>query len=539
MVFDILGTVTSKKDILKTKQKQPLLNQVFFTTGQRNNRDFFQTFNYKKFWKWFRTRPELYSVINIPINDSVGGPIEYTAIDGSPLGRNKRLKAERFWKENFVREVMKSIEFDRYLTGDGYGFKGKLTSKQIKRALLNFRKEANKLSRLNHRRLGFKEHTALSNYLWMKAIQDEDLTSPKSFSYVASSTMQIKSNEFQILGYRQIASGKQQNYNKEEIIHLILNRLDGRVEGFSPIETMSAEMYLIIMIKENMISFFENGGHPSKVYSLPDVKNIEDPAYERLINMLKEAKKVINSNGSLVYVGNLKVDDLGSSPKDMQYQDLYMWIVSNIAFAFQIPSTRIPYLLSGSGGAVNKGDSGGVSDAGYWRTIETQQTYLEDVYNSQLFEELGFHIKFVRGNKQDKIRDTQALVQRVDAVSKIQEVWKRQGKKIKDKKIAQMLDIPDDDIEDLSPEDIMKFDSLPMNRQNQMNNMQTLRNEATVDRSNNKRESSTTNKEKELKTKQRQAINDELNYYMDYRQNEVLKKKSKLIDNLKKEFDNE
>ena len=495
MVLDVIGAVMARKKpvSLVNKQKQPLLNQPTVLMGRRNSkRNFFQRYDYKRFWRWFRTRPEFYSVINIPITDTVGGKVEYTDTKGNPLGRNKRLFAEKFWKTNNIREVMKAVDFDRYVTGDGYGFKGKLSKKEIKRSLINLKKKSNLISKDNYKRLGFKDSSSLSSYLWMKSVMDEDLTEPKSFSYVASSTMGIETDKHQVLGYRQRASGEEQLYTPEEIIHLVLNRLDGHVEGFSPIQAMAMEMYLIMMVKENMVAFFENGASPSKIYSLPDVKTVEDPNYRSLIDLLRESKKVINSNGSLVYVGNLKVDDLGSSPKDMEYKDLAMWVVSNMAFAFQIPSTRIPFLLSGSGGAVNKGDSGGVSDGGYWRMIETQQDYLEDIYNQQLFSELGFHINFVRGNKQDKIRDTQALVQQIDAASKLQEVWKRQGKKIKNEALSKLLDIPDDDIEDLTDEDLENFSDNPADRQNQMNNMQTLRNEATVDRSNNKRTQQTT-----------------------------------------------
>ena len=160
-----------------------------------------------------------------------------------------------------------------------------------------------------------------------------------------------------------------------------------------------------------------------------------------------------------------------------------------MAFAFQIPSTRIPYILSGSGGAVNKGDSGGVSDSGYWRMIETQQDYLEDVYNQQLFNKLGFRIDFVRGNKQDKIRDTQAMVQQYDAVAKAQEIWKRYKMKPRKDKVLNMMEWTDEDVEDMSDEEMDLFSDNPNDRQNQMNNMQTMRTESTVDRSNAKRES--------------------------------------------------
>ena len=420
------------------------------------------------------------------MTDTVGGPVDWVSPDGKKLGRNKRLKAERFWRSNHIRERMKSIEFDRYMTGDAYGVKGKLSPDQIKQAKMMLRKQSFLLSRQHSVRYKMKEND-FADYLYLKAMGDEDIHGPKSFNYVASSTMEIISNETDVLGYVQRVAGKKKHFNVKEIIHLVLNSVDGKIHGFSPMETMSMEMYLIAMIKDNMAAFFENGGHPSKIYSLPDVKTIDDPSYERLVSLLRESKKVINSNGSLVYVGNLKVDDLGTTPKDLEYKDLAMWIVSNLAFAFQIPSTRIPFILSGSGGAVNKGDSGGVSDGGYWRMIETQQDYLEDVYNNQLFGDMGYHIRFVRGNKQDKIRDTQALVQQFDAVAKAQEIWKRYKKKPSEDKMLQMMDWSSDEIEDMEDEDLDLFEGTPMDRQNQMNDMQTKRNEVTNNRSDAKK----------------------------------------------------
>lgn len=497
MVLDILKQITKLKDFSSPKHgDKPYLNQAFLPFGGRSGsytQSTWSGFNVRKFWQWFRTRPELYSVISIPVNDIIGGPVEFLDKEGSVLGRNKRLLAQKFWDDNQMKEVMKSIEFDSFLTGDGYGWIGKLPKTTIKEL-------ANNMVKTTYSGLNKEEKAKLSYKLYESVSEDEDIVGVKSYMQIPSSTVSIVSDQYNILYYLQRIGGTEQRFNPDEVIHFVLERLDGKVNGFSPVQAMTAEMFLLQMIKDNMIGFFENGGHPSKIYSLPDVKTMTDPAYKRLVEMLQESKTVINSNGSLIYPGKLEINDLGALPKDMEYKDLAMWVVSILAFAFEIPTSRMPYLISGSGGAVNSGGSSGLGDAGYWKRVENRQDYLEDVYNKFLFSKIGFYIRFPRGNKQDKIRETQMLVQRFDGIGKVQEILMKNKKQLSEDALLRMLNgdfiVSSEDLSDISPEDIFSQQANPArgtNRQNQLNNMQSLREEDTVDRSNAKRDTANNN----------------------------------------------
>jgi len=497
MALDIIGNLVRTRDVVN-KGNMPYLNQspwMFSTNSKFKFEHIFRGITYRKFWDWFRTRPELYGVLSVPINDTIGGKVKFTDTEGKPLGRNTLLRAQRFWDDNLMKEVMKSIEFDCYLTGDGYGVKGMISPVRV-------REIASQLANLRGGKLGFREKDEknnLANYLYMRALVDEDITATKSYYHMASSTVDVHSDQNRVKYYTQKVYGyEEQRFNVNEVIHFVLERLDGRVDGFTPIQTMVAEMFLLQMVKENMIAFFENGGHPSKIYSLPDVKSMQDPAYTRLVELLRESKKVINSNGSLVYVGNLKVDELGALPKDLEYKDLLMWVISNIAFSFGIPVSSLGFLLSGSGGPSQKGNEAGTADLRYQRRIENRQDYLEDVYNSQLFSKLGFNFRFPRGNMQDRIRETQNRMQLLDSVDKLQTILMRGKLQLKKDSLLRNIngdfELLKDDIEDI-PKEENPMNMMPTgnDRQGFQSNNQVQGNQNNLDKSESRKPNANNN----------------------------------------------
>ena len=131
------------------KGSRPMLNQNFMSSGGRfsSYTNFFSGFSFKRYWQWFRTRPELYSIISIPVNDIIGGEVDYYDLDGNPLGRNRLIKAKKFWSDNQMKQVMKGIEFDCHLTGNGFGWIGKLDKGRIE-------KELDKFANLKYKELG-------------------------------------------------------------------------------------------------------------------------------------------------------------------------------------------------------------------------------------------------------------------------------------------------------------------------------------------------------------------------------------------------
>jgi len=394
---------------------------------------------YSTFWRRFKNSPELFGIINILVTDIIGDRPAFVAPDGAVLGRNKRLEAERFWKSNRIKETLKAILFDEFVTGEGYGWKGSPTFEEKAKVV----KEA-------VRRYSLKLRESQLNQIFIKAIQDEDLKKPKKFDYIPSSTVQIDSNDYDILGYSQNCNGKNVYFSPEEVIHFRLNTFDGLIQGFSPVESLVKELALLYFVKGNMLAYMQNGGKPDSLFTMENAQPGSD-SFVNFQQQLSSFKQLENSHGLLLGTGKVSVDDLSfGKNKDMEYQNLALWTLSGMLFAFGIPVTRVPFLI---GKAATAGDSGGLAEAGYQSMISEKQDEVEDVMNYQLFEGLGWHIKLSRHYKQDEVREAQTFSMNSDSVSKLQSIYRSVGKKIKVTKINEMLNISQDDIEELPEEE--------------------------------------------------------------------------------------
>jgi phage portal protein BeeE len=291
--------------------------------------------------------------------------------------------------------------------------------------------------------------------MFIKAI-DEDIRSQRFIDYVASSTMQIEHDQFDVTGYVQMFAGKQARFKPNEIVHVPLHRIDGKVDGFSPVESLSFEMILIWAIKENMLSFFRNGGSPKKMFILPDeISN--SPNHKWLVNMLMDKGALQNRHGNLILTGNIDVQDLEKNPQDMEYKELALYLTGNIAYALRVPVNRIPYLI---GSAASSSDGGGMAEAGYWSMINSDQLTIEQHLNQQIFSKLGFKFKFKRHYKIDALREAQATQGRMDAITKARTELNNAGLKINKTKLLALLsgndfNISITDVEEMTPEEKM------------------------------------------------------------------------------------
>jgi HK97 family phage portal protein len=434
------------------KKGAPLFNDIPYTMSGQNTLLGGPNLNYREFWNQFKRSPELIAVLSVPITDIVGDRPHFVNPDGTPLGRNKRLEAHNFWRDNRMKESVKAGLYDGFVTGDAFWWIGKFTkAERLAKAKELLRPYAKLMSKENYAKL------------FIKTTQDEDLKKPRKFDYAASSTMIINHNQKDIGSYTQNVNGIFQTYLPEEIIHYRYFTVDGRVQGFSPVEALFSEIWLLRFIKENMLAYMRNGGSPSKVFILPEeISNSDNHRF--LVQTLQRYNQVENRQGNLVFTGKIDIEDLAADPKDMEYKELALYVASNIAFAYRIPVTRIPYLV---GEAASKGDSGGLAESGYWNMVSEIQDQIEDLLNGQLFEELGWHIKFDRKYKQDEIREAQALSMNVASVEGIQTVLMKTDKKISENYISNILNIPSTEMIELTPEEKMdEFQRTGMRNQN-------------------------------------------------------------------------
>lgn len=410
-----------------TGQARPLLN-VFPTNYSRSGRNaVYSSTTAKKaqFWSFFKTRPELNAPVSARVNDTIG-QVEFYNTDGKPLGRNKRIEAKRFWSDNFMEDRLKSIFFDVLCTGEGFGWKGKLDKSQLKEALA-------------------KQMPSVKEQVLNKAI-DEESRKVRKFDYLASSTVQIEANNYEILRYIQSIGGETNSFDKEDIIHFKFADINGQIEGFTPVMSLLPEMILIYFIKENMLSYLRNGGVPKKVFSLPEeLANSTNASFLR--EQLQQFGAIENRHGNLVLTGKVDVMDLEEKLKDMEYKQLALYVMGNIAYALHLPRNRIPALISdGSSGS----DAGGLAEQGYWGLVEADQRKIENLLNTQLFREFGISIKFKKPYKIDTLREAQTYTMNADTIQKMQAIFTRYGKQISEKKAMSILGLDEDDIVEMT-----------------------------------------------------------------------------------------
>ena len=382
----------------------PFLNSLFVERFSKFN-PYSQDNNFKTYMTWARRSPQLMGFLRIMVNDILSDKREFKPLD-KKSGRDKVLNAKKFWDKNKGMQVMEETGYDLFITGIGYNWIGKLSDSQVKEFSEDILKQAN--PGLEQKEFEYKAHL-LSEDL-KKNSSDKFV---KKWRHVAASTMTMHTDEYEVLSYIQRVGVNTKEFSTEEIMPFKLMPLDGKVYPYAPLESLLAEIYLLWMITQNYISFFENGGKPDNVFILP--KEIAGSKnHEYLIETLKKYKKIQNKHGNLVFTGDLSIEQLMKVEEQMENKDLSLYIVGVLAMFYNVPVSRIPFLI---GKAANQGDSGGLADAGYWRMISVLQSKLEEVYNSELWVPyFGVEFKFSRGYLQDEVRETQTEMQKTQLV---------------------------------------------------------------------------------------------------------------------------
>ena len=355
---------------------------------------------FKTFMKWARRSPQLIGFLNIIATDMLSDGVEFFPLK-KDSGRNKILRAKKFWDINVGVDVAEETIYDLLINGIGYNWMGKVKDIQLKEFCSQSLKET--MPEIKEGELEFKAERM------MKLIKDE---SPeklvKKLRHMAASTVSIDSDEYDITGYVQRVGTNTREFSTEEILMFRLMPLDGKIYPFPPMEAIMSEIYLLWLITQNYVSFFENGGKPDNVFILPkELAGSKNHQY--LIDTLTKYKKIQNKHGNLVFTGDLTIEKLMEVEQQMENKDLGLYLTSVLAMMYGIPIGRIPFLV---GKAASGGDAGGLADTGYWRKISVWQAKMEGTYNRQLWiPYFGVEMKFGRGYLQDEVRETQNAMQ--------------------------------------------------------------------------------------------------------------------------------
>ncbi len=149
---------------------------------------------------WYKTIPELTALANKVAKDIVY-KWHFEPFNPSESGRNKVMAANKFSIEVGMRRQRMSEVLDTLVTGDGFGWKGKLTDKQVKDAI---KKTISKFRFLERKT---KDECRKRLYMELKRTEgfadsdgiDEDLLKPRKYRYVASTTIEIIHDEVDAL----------------------------------------------------------------------------------------------------------------------------------------------------------------------------------------------------------------------------------------------------------------------------------------------------------------------------------------------------
>lgn len=427
MVFQILQT---------EKKTSPIINEPGLSGSS-----VFSSAQYvaERIVREIKGTPELVGILDTVVTDHFMGEVDFFSSDGlSGLGPTQLKRARKFWSDNAIMQTFQGMGFDFFM-GDAYAWHPTIQNQSMK-----------ELSGLN----GLPAN--------IKAMVDDEVGKPRKFSYVPGSTVSIKYGLTDIEKYIQRAQGKEIEYNPDEITHLKFIEFNGEVHGLSGIKALAKEVAIMYMVKENIMSQLDNGGSPDSIIYLKGGNQISRTRFSRLKLALESFSHVKKSHGNLAVDGEVGVHQLGASLKDMEYRELAMFIISEFLLAIGVPTTRIPFLMTGSGGAANKGNLAGDSEQSYQKKINNRRLQWEQLLNSRVFNKRGFSFRFRRDNLQDEVRETQATQMRYASVSELMSVLMKSGKQLKQDAMLEFLSgtkrhIMADDIEEAKMDFTMPF----------------------------------------------------------------------------------
>lgn len=428
MVFQVLSP-------LKTQVRQPLLNE----RGYNLSFDDMKRYIIKRIINQIKHTPELVGMLDTLVTEHFLGPVDFYDIDGHTLKPLNLKKAKKFWTENKVKQIFQGMGFDYFSDGSCFGWIG--TAEDDK--TINYRDAAQKI------KTGFSNtsFTASVN----QAIEDE-LKKPRKLSYLAASTVEILHDEFGPLAYRQEASGKQIIWSEDQIVHIKLMEFNGEMRSFSGMKALTEEIALMYMIKENLLAKLENGGSPDNIIAVSNAIGQSRARFDRLRTALESFSHIKKSHGNMPIDAEIKVHPLGTTIRDMDYQQLSMFTISEFCLALGVPISRIPFLMTGDGGATNKGELSSSSDAPYEEKKNSRRDTWEQEWN-KVFAKVGFTIKFRTTNKMDEIRETTTAMQRATFAQSVNSNLAADGKKLTTQALLEVLsgdknDFTEEDIEE-------------------------------------------------------------------------------------------
>jgi len=406
----------------------------------------------KALMAWFRRTPELTAFVNKVSRDMTSRG-HFETVKPEDSGRNKLLTANKFLLSSKVLQIREAQIADALVTGDAFGWKGKLLDKQVKETINSI------LGRARFADKNIKSEVARRLIIEMKQEEgiadvqdiDEDLLRPRKYRYVPSTTVEVVHDKVDIIQYNHIVGVNPPIvFKPDEMIHFTLSKRDGKVNGFTPVESVIVQLELLRQMWQNMLSVYKNGGSPDKVFIIKN-KQVNSQDYKRIEQQLQKYKLVENKHGNMIFTGDIEIQDLQQMDQ-MQFKDMGLYITGLIAMQWGIPRSSIPYII---GGTNTKDDTGGNSERGYWEAVSHMQRAFFEDENIQLWMP-HFGVKWIPENSYmnlDIQRET-ALQLKLNNMIAMDTLLNKSDKQLSQNKRLNLLGITDKDTEKMKEEEL-------------------------------------------------------------------------------------
>lgn len=463
-----------------SKVKQPLLSDYVGSPMFESQLRFITD----NLFKQIKQTPELLAMLDTIVSDHFLTPVDFFDPNGKPLGPTKLKQVRQFWQDENVQ---------------GRAFKGQGTDMFIDGSSFGWHVEA-----LTHMSTKQKEQMAKLKSLNFDIGQSavESASMPRKISYLAASTVSIKHDATGIQYYIQEVGQNKVRWNPDQVVHIKLMELNGEVRGYSSLKAVLKELIMMFMLKDNIIAKLQNGGSPDYIIAMKGANGVSKAKFERLRTALESFSHLKKSHGNMALDTDVQVHALGTELKDMEYRELAMFVISVFALALGLPTSRVPFLMTGSGGSANKGELSGNSEDSYQGKINSRRMAWENAWNV-VFRKAGFTFKFRRTNLQDDVRETTAMMNRTNNVVNIQNSLAMAGKTLTTNTLLAFLsgtktNLTEEDVETLTiqpPVAPLSASSSPSAGMGGSNQPSAMSNRAhvTQQRSDSKKRSATNN----------------------------------------------
>ena len=185
----------------------------------------YQPISYNTLWAYFKDSPEVIACVTAIIEDILS---DGYSLDGEKLDVKR---AEEFITGTSFMDLLESILFDAFVTGDGYIYVGQNSLSDVRKRILSMIPSE------------FKSYNSYFSESIISELKDEEFFTPFGITYLPSSTVRLDYNvNAYISQYVQIVGTQYRWFRPEEVVHFKLMDLDGKAYGYSPFQAVLKEI---------------------------------------------------------------------------------------------------------------------------------------------------------------------------------------------------------------------------------------------------------------------------------------------------------